>query len=197
MATCDLSTIPDCPAPTPVSPDPARAQPVKEPRRQFPFFFILIVCIIWLQGAPVEEREGAEGLSTSWWKDGGIGTHPHDQTSAKSLVILLVGKEAEGGRKLTLERVLERFGRSKVLFKGSSVSDPTAHQGVLTRDPPQRWAGGGGAGARPGGRNCGTSSLYSHLQATTPLLLAAQLASPTTPRALDDLDRQAALLELH
>lgn len=66
---------PGLPRPTPVSPDPARAQLVKEPPDNF-LFFILIVCIIWLQGAPVEEREGAEGLSTSWWKDGEQGpTH--------------------------------------------------------------------------------------------------------------------------
>lgn len=35
-----------------------------------------------------------------------------------------MGKEAEGGRKLSLERGLERIGRSKVLFKGSALSEP-------------------------------------------------------------------------
>lgn len=45
---------------------------------------------------------------------------------------------------------------------------------------------------------CGpTSSLYSHFQTVTPLLLAAELAIPITRRPLDDLDSHIALLESH
>lgn len=102
---------PGLPRPHPSLSRPRQSSAGQGAQRQFPFFFVLIVCIIWLQGAPVEEREGPEGLSTSRRKDG-AGTHPRDRTFAKSLVTLLVGKEAEGGRKLTLERVLGRFGRS-------------------------------------------------------------------------------------
>lgn len=42
-----------------------------------------------------------------------------------------------------------------------------------------------------------TSSLYSHFQAMTPLLLAAELAIPITLRTLNDLDSHIALLESH
>lgn len=44
----------------------------------------------------------------------------NDQTFGK-LLVLLVGTEAEGGRRLSLERGLEKLGRKKVLFKGSSI----------------------------------------------------------------------------
>lgn len=102
---------PGLPRPHPSLSRPRQSSAGQGAQRQFPFFLVLIVCIIWLQGAPVEEREGPEGPSTSRRKDG-AGTRPRDRAFAKSLVILLVGKEAEGGRKLTLERVLGRFGRS-------------------------------------------------------------------------------------
>lgn len=138
---------PGLPRPHPSLSRPRQSSAGQGAQRQFPFFFILIVCIIWLQGAPVEGKEGPEGLSTSRRKDGGAGTHPRDQTFTKSLVTLLVGKEAEGGRKRTLERVLGRCGRSNVLFKGSSISDRTADQGVQTRDPRTK-VGGYGWGRR-------------------------------------------------
>jgi len=57
---------PGLPRPHPSLSRPCQSSAGQGAQRQFPFFFILIVCIIWLQGSPVKEREGAEGLSTSW-----------------------------------------------------------------------------------------------------------------------------------
>lgn len=65
-----------------------------------------------------------------------------DQTFGKSFV-LLVGKEAEGRRKLSLEKRLGWFGGRTVLLKGSPVSEhPPVIRGLRRETLPQSWVVG-------------------------------------------------------
>lgn len=94
-----------------------------------------------------ERRSGPKHKPVIRW---GTATTHTNHTFGKSFV-LLVGKEAEGGRKPSLEKGLGRF-RRKVLFKGSSISKRHLMISRVRHEVlPHRWAGGAGAG--PGGRN--------------------------------------------